>query len=123
MVKIMPINRIATRADLTELTHWFRATKRFSRRQEEHPTLPVEKLLLVCMGHELDLAAALQNEVPYKLDIEVVDILRDKSKLEFKRESKARIVRRNGHLSIEQFYPDEPPPEVEPDGRERRRLA
>ena len=52
-----------------------------------------------------DLAAALQNEVPYKLDIEVVDILRDKSKLEFKRESKAKIVRQNEHLTIEQFYP------------------
>ena len=57
------------------------------------------------MGHEPDLAAALQNEVQYKLDIEVMDILRDKSKLEFKRESEAEIVRRNGHLIIEQFYP------------------
>ena len=41
----------------------------------------------------------------YTLDIDVVDILRDKSKLEFKRESKAKIVRRNGHITIEQFYP------------------
>ena len=32
------------------------------------------------MGHEPDLAAALQNEVLFKLDIEVVDLLRDKSK-------------------------------------------
>ena len=71
----------------------------------EHPTAPVEKLLLVCMGHEPDLAAALQREVPYNLNIEVMDILRDKSKLEFKRESKAKIVRSNGQLIIEQFYP------------------
>ena len=104
MVKIMPINRIATRADLNELIAGF-DYQAFERREEEHPTLPVEKLLLVCMGHEPDLAAALQNEVPYKLDIEVVDILRDKSKLAFKRESKAKVVRRNGHLIIEQFYP------------------
>ena len=104
LVKIMPINRIATRADLNELTAGFDYPA-FERRQEEHPTLPVEKLLLVCMGHEPDLAAALQNEVPHKLDIEVVDILRDRSKLEFKRESKAKIVRHNGHLIIEQFYP------------------
>ena len=104
MVKIMPINRIATRADLNELIAGF-DYQAFVRRQEEHPTLPVEKLLLVCMGHEPDLAAALQNEVLHKLDIEVVDILRDKSKLEFKRESKAKIVRRNGLLIIEQFYP------------------
>ena len=104
MVKIMPINRIATRADLNELIAGF-DYQAFVRRQEEHPTLPVEKLLLVCMGHEPDLAAALQNEVLHKLDIEVVDILRDKSKLEFKRESKAKIVRCDGHLIIEQFYP------------------
>ena len=104
MVKIMPINCIATRADLNELIAGF-DYQAFERRQEEHPTLPVEKLLLVCMGHEPDFAAALQNEVLHKLDIEVVDILRDKSKLEFKRESKAKIVRRNGHLIIEQFYP------------------
>ena len=57
------------------------------------------------MGHEPDLAAALQNEVRYKLDIEVMDILRDKSNLEFKRESEAKIVRRDGHLIIEQFFP------------------
>ena len=104
MVKIMPINRIATRADLNELITGF-DYRVFDRNQKEHPTRPVEKLLLVCMGHEPDLAAALQNEVRYKLDVEVMDILRDKSKLEFKREAEAEIVRRNRHLIIEQFYP------------------
>ena len=104
MVKIMPINRIATRADLNELITSFDYSE-FQRRQEQYPTRPVEKLLLVCMGHEPELAAALQNEVPNKLDIEVMDILRDRSKLEFKRESKARIIRSNGQLIIEQFYP------------------
>lgn len=104
MVKIMPINRIATRADLNELITGFNYQV-FEQRQREHPTRPVEKLLLVCMGHEPDLAAELQKEVTYKLDIEVMDILRDKSKLEFKRESEAEIVRRNGHLIIEKFYP------------------
>ena len=104
MVKIMPINRIATRADLNELITGF-DYRAFEKRQEEHPTRPVEKLLLICMGHEPDLAAILQREVLYKLDIEVMDILRDKSKLEFKREAEARIVRSNGQLLIEQFYP------------------
>ena len=105
MVKIMPINRIATRADLGELITGF-DRQAFQRRQEKNPTQPVEKLLLVCMGHESDLAAELEKEVPsYKLDIEVMDILRQKSELEFKRESEAKIVRRNGHLTIEQFYP------------------
>ena len=104
MVKIMPINRLATRADLNELITGF-DYQAFDRNQREHPTRPVEKLLLVCMGHEPDLAAILQNEVPFTLDIEVVDILRDKSQLEFKRESEAKIVRRDGQLIIEQFYP------------------
>ena len=104
MVRIMPINHIATRADLNELITGF-DYRVFEQRQREHPTRPVEKLLLVCMGHEPDLAAALQNEVPYKLDIEVMDILRDKSKLEFKRKSEAEIVCRNGYLIIEKFYP------------------
>ena len=104
MVKIMPVDRIATRADLDELIVNF-DQHAFQKRQEENLTHPVEKLLLVCMGHEPNLAAALQNEVPHKLDIEVVDILRDKSELEFKRESEARIVRRDEHLIIEGFYP------------------
>jgi len=104
MVKIMPINRIVTRADLNELIAGF-DYRTFEKRQGEHPTLPVEKLTLVCMGHEPDLAAILQGEVSYKLDIEVMDILRDKSKLEFKRESEAKIVRSNRRLIIEQFYP------------------
>ena len=105
MVKIMPINRIATRADLNELTNGF-DQRVFQRRQEEHPTRPVEKLLLVCMGHEPDLRAELEKEVsPYKIDVEVMDILRDKSNLEFKRESEAKISCRDGHLIIEQFYP------------------
>ena len=122
MVKIMPINCIATRADLNELIAGF-DYQAFERRQEEHPTLPVEKLLLICMGHEPDFAAALQNEVLHKLDIEVVDILRDKSKLEFKRESKAKIVRSQRTPNHRAILPHEPPPEVEPDGRKRRRLA
>ena len=57
------------------------------------------------MGHESGLDAVLKNEVPYNLEIKVMDILRQKSELEFKRESEAKIVRRNGHLIIEQFYP------------------
>ena len=105
MVKIMPINRIATRVDLDELINGF-DYQAFQRRQEKNPTQPVEKLLLVCMGHEPDLSAELEKAVSsYKLEIEVMDILRQKSELEFKRESEAKIIRRDGHLIIEQFYP------------------
>jgi DNA modification methylase len=105
MVKIMPVNRIATRADLNELISGFNI-KSFEKKYESSPNRPVENLLLVCMGHEADLGASLQKEMhPYKLDVEVVDILRDKSNLEFKRDSEAEIVIENGKLIIQQFYP------------------
>lgn len=105
MVKIMPVNRITTKADLSELIAGF-DYKAFDRRQNANPNQPVEKILLVCMGHEPDLKAQLELEVkPHKIDVEVVDILRDKSQLEFKRDSEARLAIKDGHLEIERFYP------------------
>jgi len=105
MVKIMPINRIATRADLNALITGF-DIKSLDKRQAENPTKPVEKVTLICMGHEPDLAAQLKKEMlPYLLDVEVVDILRDKKNLTFKRDSEAKITRQNGTLIIECFYP------------------
>ncbi len=104
MVKLMPVNRIATRQDLNELITGF-DYKAFERRQAEQPTQPVERLTLVCMGHEPGLAAHLQREVAYKLDVEVVDILRDKQDIQFKRDSEAKIVVQGDQLVIERFYP------------------
>ena len=105
MVKIMPVNRIATRADLNELISGFNI-KSFEKKFEVSPNKAVESLLLVCMGHEPDLAASLQKEMhPYKLDVEVVDILRDKSNLEFKRDSEAEVINEEGKLIIKEFYP------------------
>lgn len=105
MVKIMPVNRIAARADLNELITGF-DIKSFEKRQAENPTKPVEKVTLVCMGHEPDLAAQLKSEMlPYLLDVEVVDILREKKFLTFKRDSEAKIYCDNGTLTIERFYP------------------
>jgi hypothetical protein len=58
------------------------------------------------MGHEPDLKAALEEQLKeFKVEIEVVDILRDKSQLVFKRDSEAKIVRRGRKLRIEAFYP------------------
>ena len=105
MVKIMPVNHIATRQDLNELITGM-DYKTFERRQSEHPNQPVEKITLVCMGHEPDLAAYLQHAIQsYKLDVEVVDILRDKQDLQFKRDPEASIVIREGELVIETFFP------------------
>jgi site-specific DNA-methyltransferase (adenine-specific)/adenine-specific DNA-methyltransferase len=105
MVKIMPVNRIATRADLNELIAGF-DYKAWERRQNENPNRPVEKISLVCMGHEPDLAAQLELAVkPFKIDVEVVDILRDKANLEFRRDSEAKVTIKKGELVIAKFYP------------------
>lgn len=105
MVKIMPVDRIATRADLNELIAGF-DYKSWERKQNESPNRPVEKITLVCMGHEPTLRAELELEAkPFKIDVEVVDILRDKADLEFKRDSQAKAVVKNGELIIERFYP------------------
>ena len=105
MVKIMPVNRIATKADLEEL----KATsqnKTNEKRKAENPTQPVEKITIVCMGHEPDLKASLEQELSeYKLDIEIVDILREKKDLQLKREAEAEIVREGNKLVIRAFYP------------------
>jgi DNA modification methylase len=105
MVKIMPVNRIATKADLSEIIAGL-DYKTFERRQNESPNKTVEKITLICMGHEPDLAATLISEVkPFNIDVEVVDILRDKSNLEFKRDSEAKIKIDGDYLIIDQFYP------------------
>lgn len=105
MVKILPVNRIATKADLEELKANL-PYKTFEKRKEEHPNEPVEKITLVCMGHEPDLKSSLEQELNnYKIDIEIVDILRDKSDLEFKRDSEAEIVKESKKLIIKNFYP------------------
>lgn len=105
MIKIVNINRIATKADLNELVANF-DYKAWERKKSEYPHKPVEKITLVCMGHEPDLAAQLTLAVnPYKIDVEVVDILRDKSNLEFRRDSQAAVTIMDNELVIERFYP------------------
>ena len=76
MVKVIPVNQIATRADLNELIAGF-DHKAWERKQNENPNRSVEKIFLICMGHEPDLATK-----PFKIDVEVVDIMRDKADLE-----------------------------------------
>jgi len=105
LIKIMSTGRITTKADLNEIISGF-DYKAFERRFANNPNSPVEKITLVCMGHEPDLAAVLENEVlPYKIDVEVVDILRDKQDLQFKRDSEAEIIIQDKRLIIDQFYP------------------
>ena len=105
MVKIMPTNRIATKADLEELKANL-PYHTFEKRKEENPNGVVEKIKIICMGHEADLKASLEQELSsYNLEIEIVDILRDKKDLQFKREADANVVKENNQIIIKEFYP------------------
>lgn len=105
MVKIMPVNRIATKADLKELLANL-PYNTYEKRREENPSQPVEHITIVCMGHEPDLKAALEQELSnYKVDVQILDVLRDKADLQLKRESEAEVVREGNKLVIRAFYP------------------
>jgi len=105
MVKIMPVNRIATKADLSELIANM-PYKTFEQRKNDNPSEPVEKITIVCMGHEADLKVHLDAEVTgFKLDVTIVDILRDKADLQLKREAEAVVERVGNKLIVKEFYP------------------
>ena len=105
MVKIMPVNRIATKADLREILANL-PYKTYEKRKEENPNQPVERITIVCMGHEPDLKGALEQElIEYKVDIQIMDILRDKADIQLKRDSEAEIVCEDGKLVIRAFFP------------------
>ena len=60
------------------------------------------------MGHEPDLGAVLEKDMKeegYIIDVEVVDILRDKMNLEFRRDSKADVQIEGENLVIREFFP------------------
>ena len=105
MVKIMPINRIATKSDLEELKANLPYQK-FEKRKNENPLEPVERLTIICMGHEPDLKPSLERDlINYNIDIEIIDILKDKANLQFKRDSEAVIEIEGNKLNIKEFYP------------------
>ena len=105
MVKIMPTNRIATKADLEELKANL-PYRTFEKRKEENPNGVVEKIRIICMGHEADLKASLEQELSaYKIEIEILDILRNKADLQFKREADANVVKEGNKVAIKEFYP------------------
>lgn len=105
MIKIMPVNRIATKSDLEELKANLPYQK-FEKRKNENPLEPVEKITIVCMGHEPDLKPSLEQDlINYNIDIEILDILKDKANLQLKRESEAVIEIENNKLVIKEFYP------------------
>lgn len=104
-VKILPVNRIATKADLGELVANL-PYKSYEKKQEENSNEIVDRITLVCMGHEPDLVGAFKEMVgKYNIDVELVDILLDKSNLEFKRDSTADVKLKGHTVEIRQFFP------------------
>ena len=105
-VKIMPVNRIASRADLNPIISGINY-RELDRHIERSPGSPAERIMLICMGHEPDLAAHLKMEIgmQYRIDVQVVDILRDRQEITFKYDSEAEIAVEGKELVIRQFYP------------------
>lgn len=106
-VKIMPVNRIATRKDLNPIISGMNY-RELDRAIEKNPHAVTERIMLVCMGHEPDLAARLKMEIgpQYNVEVEVVDILRAKERgLTFKYDAEADIAIESDELVIRSFYP------------------
>ena len=105
MVKVMPVDHIATKADLEGLKASL-PYQTYEERREKNPNQPVESITIICMGHEPDLKDALLKDLAqFKIDIEIVDILKDKKELQFKREAEAEVVREGRKLVVRSFYP------------------
>ncbi len=80
--------------------------KAYERRQAEAPSKIVDRIMLVCIGHEPDIGPELVIAAkPFNIDVEVVDLIRDKANLHFKRQSDAKLIIKDGHLEIAGFYP------------------
>ena len=106
-VSILGINRIATASEFAKLLSNINISE-WQERQKENPTKPVEQITFVCMGHDPNLKAQFEEEVSkmgFKVDVEIIDLLRDKKDLRFKRDSDAKAVIKGGKLIIENFYP------------------
>ena len=75
-VILMPCDKPATLRHLTRLYAGFEPFYDvYDKRIATYPNRPVEKILIVCMfSHHPRLADALQNRIPYPLDIEVMDV-------------------------------------------------
>ena len=105
MVKIMPVNRIASKADISAFTANLPYNK-FEEIKNKNPRETVERFTLVCMGHEPDLKAELEKQLAsYNIDVEIVDILRNEAVLELKREAEADIQKVDNKVVIKKFYP------------------
>ena len=107
MVAILGINRVATASEFEYIIANI-DVKTWMKRQQDNLNHPVEKITFVCMGHDPNLKAMFENrmyQLGFKVDLEIIDLLRDKRDLRFKREADASVSIKNGRLSIDAFYP------------------
>ena len=107
MVAILGINRIATASEFERIIANIDISA-LQRKQNENPGKPVECITFVCMGHDPNLQAMFEKKMEslgFKVDLQILDILRDKKELTFKRDADAKINIKNGQLKIDQFYP------------------
>ena len=111
MVAILGINRIATASDFRKIEANM-DIKALCEKQGLNPTKPVEKVTFVCMGHDPNLKPMFLEKMKslgLNIDLEIVDLLRDKKDLRFKHESDARVQivsRQNKRfVEIQSFYP------------------
>ena len=111
MVSILGINRIATASEFEKIVSNMDLAA-LSRKQGLNPTKPVEKVTFVCMGHDPNLKPMFLEKMEslgLNIDLEIVDLLRDKKDLRFKRESDAKmqiVSKRNKRfVEIQSFYP------------------
>ena len=106
-VCILGINRIATASEFARLLSNVDISV-WQERQKENPAKPIEAITFVCMGHDPNLKAQYEEEVDkmgFKVDLEIIDLLRDKKDLRFKRDSDAKVAIEGGKLVIENFFP------------------
>lgn len=107
MVAILGINRVATASEFEYIIANI-DVKTWMKRQQDNINHPVEKITFVCMGHDPNLKAMFEDrmyQLGFKVDLEIIDLLRDKRDLRFKREADASVSIKNGRLSIDAFYP------------------
>lgn len=104
MVKIMPINRITNKDDLKCILGNLPYDV-YRKRSNDTPTQPVERITVICMGHEPDLKESFESQITYNIDIEILDILKDDLYLQLKHKAEADIVCDNNRLIIKSFYP------------------
>lgn len=106
-VCILGINRIATASEFARLLSNIDISE-WQEKQKENPAKPVDEITFVCMGHDPNLKAQFEEEVSklgFKVDLQIIDLLRDKKDLRFKRDSDAKLSVKGGRLVIQSFYP------------------